>query len=554
MPKHLELFDTFPITFKVDSSKKEVMMKDSKEEVKDGYSLICEVNATHSGTLINNRIYPPDSMRKGIRTWTSPYKKPVLTNHDDTKDPVGRVISAKYFKTDKGMTDTDYKPILRESEGYGYQRLTVKITDPDAIKKILDGRYETVSVRMSTDHCTCSICGTDWSGGDGPCEHMPGTKYEGKLAYMTTGDLSYREVSFVNIPADEYAGVKEAIISEHKDSAEISVYANNDSEKVLSDLGSGENLYVLLDSEAEESDDIVTYLLDKSNKARTINKEEDVKLTDLTKDQLKDLDSVKELVNEALDKAKKECEEAVKDCETKMKKMEEDSLKAQQDIEDAKKKKEAEEEEEKKKKEPKKEEEEEEDKKKKEEKKEEEEEEDEDKKKAKKGAPVPEEDPENKGKGKKGGVKHGAGNLSPTGEDPGDSADLTSKVQELEDSNKKVLDENVKINSELHRMVAERLYDLKKTLRKPDVVGVSTPDARDKKVEEFAQRSIDSLKDQIKDLLLEQENALTAGFAGQDVENPSISQSDMTNEVMEDKKKVHEGKNDTLTRLFPKSK
>ena len=383
---------------------------------------------------------------------------------------------------------------------------------------------------------------------------MPGTKYEGKLAYMTTGDLSYREVSFVNIPADEYAGVKEAIISEHKDSAEISVYANNDSEKVLSDLGSGENLYVLLDSEAEESDDIVTYLLDKSNKARTINKEEDVKLTDLTKDQLKDLDSVKELVNEALDKAKKECEEAVKDCETKMKKMEEDSLKAQQDIEDAKKKKEAEEEEEKKKKEPKKEEEEEEDKKKKEEKKEEEEEEDEDKKKAKKGAPVPEEDPENKGKGKKGGVKHGAGNLSPTGEDPGDSADLTSKVQELEDSNKKVLDENVKINSELHRMVAERLYDLKKTLRKPDVVGVSTPDARDKKVEEFAQRSIDSLKDQIKDLLLEQENALTAGFAGQDVENPSISQSDMTNEVMEDKKKVREGKNDTLTRLFPKSK
>jgi len=31
MPKHLELFDTFPITFKVDSSKKEVMMKDSKK-------------------------------------------------------------------------------------------------------------------------------------------------------------------------------------------------------------------------------------------------------------------------------------------------------------------------------------------------------------------------------------------------------------------------------------------------------------------------------------------------------------------------------------------
>lgn len=257
MSKHIELFDTFPISLKVSPDKKEVILKDGKEDVKGGYSLICEVNATHAGTLINNRIYPPDSMKKGIRTWTSPYKKPVLTNHDDTKDPVGRVISAKYLKTDKGMTDTDYKPILRESEGYGYQRLTVKITDPEAIKKILDGRYQTVSVRMSTDHCLCSICGTDWSGGEGPCEHIPGTKYDGKLAYMTTGDLSYRELSFVNIPADEYAGVKEAIISEQKDSAEVSLYASNESDKVLSDLGSGNNLYAMLDAKEEADDDVV---------------------------------------------------------------------------------------------------------------------------------------------------------------------------------------------------------------------------------------------------------------------------------------------------------
>ena len=564
MPKSIELFDTFPVSFNLESSRKNAILNDSKEEVKGGYSLICEVNATHAGTLINNRIYPPDSMRKGIRTWTSPYKKPVLTNHDDTKDPIGRVISAKYLKTDKGMMDQDYKPILRESEGYGYQRLTVKITDPEAIKKILDGRYQTVSVRMSTDHCFCSICNTDWSAGEGPCEHIPGTKYEGKLTYMTTGDLSYREMSFVNIPADEYAGVKEAIIADQKKSSEINLYANNDTDKVLSDLGNGSNLYAMLDSEAEASDDVVTYLLDKSMKSKTMNKEEDVKLTELTKEQLQDLDQVKELITEALDKAKSDCEQAVKDCEAKMGKMKEDALQAAKDAEDAKIK-EATEAEDKKKKEDeekkkKTEEEEEEDKKKKKgekkegEKEEEEEEEEEDKKKAKKGAPVPNENPENKGKGKSGGVKHGAGNQSPVGEDPGDSADPTLKVQELEDANKKVLDENVKINSELHKMVAERLYDLKKTLRKPDVVGVSTPDARDKKVEEFAQRSIDSLKDQIKDLLIEQENALITGFDGKTAENPAISQSDMTNEVLEDKKKVREGKQDTLTRLFPKAK
>ena len=141
-----------------------------------------------------------------------------------------------------------------------------------------------------------------------------------------------------------------------------------------------------------------------------------------------------------------------------------------------------------------------------------------------------------------------------TGEAPGDSLEgLTQKVDELENQNKKMLDENVKINSELHKMVAERLYDLKKNLRKPDVVGVSTPDARNKKVEEFAQRSIDSLKDQINDLITEQQIAPTTGYDGKGVENPAISPSDVTNEVIEDKKKVRHNKQETLTRLFPKS-
>ena len=591
MAKHFELIDNIPVTLKFKDDKKKSILLDSKQEVKSGYSLICEVNATHAGTLINNRIYPPESMKKGIRTWTAPYKKPVLTNHDDTKDPIGRVISGKYISNPNRMDITNYKPILRESEGYGYQRLTIKITDQEAIQKILDGRYETVSVRMSTDHCYCSICNSDWSGEGGPCEHTPGTKYDNKLAYITTGDLTYRELSFVNIPADEYAGVKEAIISEQKDHSEVSMYANNDSEKVLSDLSSGNNLYALIDSEAEESDDVVTYLLDKSNKSKKIYKEEDVKLSEITREQLQDSDLFRQMVQEELDKAKETCEKASKECEAKMSKMKDEyelalaDAKAhkesakEEEKEDGKKVKpgaehekgeseEKEKEEEKKKKGEKEKEEEEDAKKKKEMKKEdpeekekeeeekekeEEKEEDEDAKK-KKGAPVPEVLPENKGKGKTGGSKHGAGNQGPIGEDPGDAVEPTEKEKELEDANKKVLDENVKINAELHKMVAERLYDLKRILRKPDVVGISTPDARNTKVEEFAQRSIDSLKDQIEDLLIEQETALAAGFGGQDVENPAISQSDVTNEVMEDKKKTREGKQDTLTRLFPKSK
>ena len=379
MGKHFDLIDNIPVKFKIRDENKKAILSDSSQEIRKGYSLICEVNATHAGTLINNRIYPPESMKKGIRTWTSPYKKPVLVNHDDTKDPIGRVISAKYFKSENGLDISEYKPILRESEGYGYQRLSIKITDPEAIQKILDGRYETVSVRMSTNHCYCSVCNADWSGEDGPCEHTPGTKYDGKLAYITTGDLSYREMSFVNIPADEYAGVKEAIISEQKDAAEVSIYANNDTEKILSDLSNGTNLYALIDSEAEESDSVVTYLLDKANKSKKIDKEEAVKPTELTKEQLKDSDLFKQMVQEEIDKVKaevkKECETAAKDCEAKMKKMKDEYDKM---LEDAKKKKKEEEEEDAKKK---KKEEEEEDAKKKKEKEEEEEEEDPKKKK-----------------------------------------------------------------------------------------------------------------------------------------------------------------------------
>jgi len=497
MSKQLELIDTFPVNFKIDKEKETVMV-DSSGGIKKDYSLICEVDATHSGTLINNRIYPPQSMKKGIKTWTSPYKKPVLTNHDDSRDPVGRVIKAKYEKTPLGFESSDYSPILKRSDGYGYQRLTVKITDPSAIQKILDGRYETVSVRMSTNHAFCSICNTDWSE-EGPCDHIPGQRYDKKLAYMTTGDLSYREISFVNIPADEFAGVKEAMITEEKDSknsVKMSLYANSAEDRVLSNLSSGEdvNLYNLLDEGIEESDEVVLHLLDKSGKTKKSHKEEDVKIEGLTKEQLQDLKIVKEMIDEAVvkvkseyeDKAKKakeECEKAVKDSAA-----EKDKLQAE--ISALKETK--------------------------------------DKKEEGDSAEVKDESEEIKA--------------------------LKDELKEKEDDRKRIMDENIKINSELHKMMAERLYDLKKVLVKPDVADIKTPDARDKKVGELAQRSVDSLKDQIVDLLLEHEQMITTGVKSRDISNPGAAQVDKTNEVKDNEPKEKETKKETLNRLFSKSK
>jgi len=256
MKKSLDLFDSFPIKASIKEGNQSMVLSDSGE-VKNGRTLICSVPASHSGTLINNRVYPPQGMIKGVKSWTKPYKKPVLTNHNEDADPVGRVIKARYVKTPRAIESSDYTPVLKPSDGYGYIDLTLKITDQEAIQKVLDGRYETVSVRMSTDHAYCSVCNEDWADG-GPCDHMPGKKYDGKLAYITTGDLSYREVSFVNIPADEFAKVEGSVIEDElQASVDMRVFVNSAEEKILCDLGGSDNsnLYDYLRGEYDEEED-----------------------------------------------------------------------------------------------------------------------------------------------------------------------------------------------------------------------------------------------------------------------------------------------------------
>lgn len=502
MSKQLELCDTFPIKFNINEEKRKTILLDSDNGVRKGYSLVCEVDATHAGTLINGRIYPPKSMKKGLKSWTQPYKKPVLTNHNADQDPIGRVIKAEYLKTPRGLDNSDYEPILNQSDGYGFQHLIVKITDQNAIQKILDGRYETVSVRMSTNHAFCSICGTDWSH-DGPCDHIPGQKYDKKLAYITTGDLLYKELSFVNMPADEFAGVKGALLKEEDSELkpiDMSLYASSAKDEMFSNLCSNDdtNLYSMLDDGIEEEDNVVLCLLDKVSKVLKSQKEEEVKLEELTKDQLKDLSVVKELINEEITKRLKADEEKNKEaCKTLVDKTKEDFKK---EVDTLKKSLET-------------------------------------------------------CATEKDSLKTSNIGLKKEKEDTLEEVkSLKDQAGKKEEDSKKLLDENIRINSDLHKMIAERMYDLKKALRKPDLADVKTPDDRKKKVDEFSQRSIDSLKDQISDLLLEYETMLsTTSYFGGDITNPGASRTDNTNEVDSDKTKGPEGKKAKLNRLFSKS-
>lgn len=215
--------------------KTEADCKDDTEA--SGASLLVRVEATHSGIVNGNqRFYRPDRMQDSVYRWKEPGKplKPVLVEHDKDSTAIGRVFDAKYidlshkyredlpevgnllfyadattkrldlFKSvnlvlDKLQVRDDYR-------GLGYIELGMKITNPDAIRKVLSGEYLTVSVGFQTDQAICSACHTDWATDD-RCEHKLGEMVDGKKMFLIAGNFFYKECSFVNFPADPFAQV-----------------------------------------------------------------------------------------------------------------------------------------------------------------------------------------------------------------------------------------------------------------------------------------------------------------------------------------------------------
>ena len=99
-------------------------------------------------------------------------------------DAIGRVVSAKYItvKNPKG-----------KNAPQGYIQLQAEITDSDAVTKIKDKRYNTVSISTDARSAVCSICKRDIAR-DGLCEHERGKKYDGKKCFWYLGGLKYKEV------------------------------------------------------------------------------------------------------------------------------------------------------------------------------------------------------------------------------------------------------------------------------------------------------------------------------------------------------------------------
>jgi len=247
MNSYLKFVDNFRLDLRsVSGIKDEFQPQDSGYFLSNGESLLVTMAATHSGKIINNRMYLPDKVRLGTPTFVAPFEKPVLIHHDDFQDPIGRIVKAEYIDTSgvikkiavidsaAKLDDDNFKKFINgdmpfkdqvniicdlynskvmdsdEYTGLGYALIQMNITNKDAIQKFLDKRYLTGSVGATTNEAICSICKQNWLA-DGMCEHFPGEDYDGQICFIICGDLKYREYSMVNDPADSQSQVLEIV-------------------------------------------------------------------------------------------------------------------------------------------------------------------------------------------------------------------------------------------------------------------------------------------------------------------------------------------------------
>lgn len=151
-----------------------------------------------SGLTANYNNYSPKALEEALQSWVEPYPKPIILNHDLNSEPIGRVMAARMDK---------------ETDGSSFVRLQIAITDPVAIEKVMDKRYLTGSVGGRANKAICSISGQDLAAeGEGGRPVIPkyrrGQVYKGKLAYVDMQDISFKEYSFVNQPADSKSGIR----------------------------------------------------------------------------------------------------------------------------------------------------------------------------------------------------------------------------------------------------------------------------------------------------------------------------------------------------------
>jgi len=277
------------------SSKDKVAFIDNL--IKNGNSININFPFSHSGRLINRRIYSKKGQKQVIHDLVNPTPAPITLDHEDkTSNIIGRIVKADYVDTfaeakaffdnkkinpaylndiEDGLKKLDYEKLsnayhkskvlmFRDWKGTGFIKTLGRISDPDAIVKFIDQRYLNLSAEQNSDVHVCSICLLDWKK-DGLCEHLPGRVYDGKMAFSLCGNMTGYGTSVVVNGADPDSFVNEITLNDSEGNSleEISV-------RLLDNLIVDSSIYV-----------------EENNKMNLI--ESYLKGEELTKDQLFDL-------------------------------------------------------------------------------------------------------------------------------------------------------------------------------------------------------------------------------------------------------------------------
>lgn len=227
----LNLKPSFKFNLKV-RDEEIALINDAKASGKKVSGIKVRIEATHSGIINGNQwFYTPKGMKDGAQTFVKPFPKPVLIQHNRGEDPIGRVEKAEYidYNIDTDIADSNkptdiYQNILdfvdskefksNKYKGLGHVELIVTIVDEEAIEKILDKRYLTVSIGGESDAVVCSGCGTNlkdeaslkaYRDSNGECPHYKGEMFQDREIFWIGGKMNFHEVSYVNTPADPNA-------------------------------------------------------------------------------------------------------------------------------------------------------------------------------------------------------------------------------------------------------------------------------------------------------------------------------------------------------------
>lgn len=488
-----------------------------------------------SGLTANYNNYSAAELEKALQSWVEPYPKPIILNHDLSTEPIGRVMAAKMDK---------------EEDGSPFVRLQIAITDPVAAQKVLDKRYLTGSVGGRAGKAVCSISGEDLAtenenGRPKIPKYRRGQVYKGKLAYIDMQDISFKEYSFVNQPADGKSSVRSTSIvsdKEGKPSAEgwvakssafvlhmneEDIYSIEEHESVLKKMKKKESkpLYLHLKGsfltamalqESENEHNSANSLLSNEEANKDTSLQENSNMDD--RNQEEDILAVTQELSEDLSSiASAKAEEAEEDATTeKPESKEEDGEKV-----DAIEKEDGEDEEEKS-------------------------EEDADKSEEQTKDVV---DSEESADPEEAPAEDNDADASQESEEKVE--DLSDKAeqpaeQESDDLNKiKTLEEeNAKLKAALHRILVERVVDAKIS------AGVEAHESRDELIESHMTRTASSLADSLRDLAKMPTRKNSVSDVPEFATESTVSSDEHNVTTVDEEQKVHEKEETSFEQVF----